>query len=332
MTEPVSEESSGATGARDLGLGALFDDDSQPVDPRTNLETAVIPDSDSDGSSGASGRTRQALEGDDLREQIHRTLQEGGVDSPTRPASAKLSHDQADLLVDLLEGFDSRRALLEWQQDLVIQTVGQLEDGWYTRLAADATTVSALLGEPWGTCDDMRPEIALEVRRGIVAHDLLPAFHAAHSVARWTAVERVDHLDDDGQGDDPEPIDPQEQQYPLMRPAFGELDGQQEAAMERLLEGFESAEQLLTWALQVVGASYAEIGRDTITQAYFEIPIRERLVGTNPTAEDRFIRESWAAEHLLPAFNRAANALAQRAQEVTAGDNYRGETGGGSIT
>lgn len=269
---------------------------------------------------------------EDLRHEVHSALQEAGVDTPTRPASAKLTHDQADLLVDLLAGFSSRQEVLEWEQQLVIQTVGQVRDEWYTQLASDAPTVSALLGRPWGTCDDMNPEIALEVRRGIVAKDLLPAFHAAHEVARWAAVERVEHLDDNADGDEPEEIDPQAQQYPLMRPAFGELAGQQERALAQLLAGFDSAEGLLTWALQVVGASFAEIERETVTQPYFELPIRDRLVGKEPTARERFVRESWAAEYLLPAFNRAADALAERTTEVTAGDSFRGETGGGSIT
>lgn len=274
-----------------------------------------------------------AVASEDLRREIHRSLESAGVDAPTRPASAKLTHDQADLLVDLLEGFGSRRELLEWQQELVIQTVGQLRDDWYTRTAADAPTVAALLGRPWGTCEAMQPEVSLEVRRGIVAKDLLPAFHAGHEVARWAAVERVDHLDDDGDGeDDREPVDPRQQAYPLMRPAFGEIAGQQEAALSKLLEGFESAETMLTWALQVIGSSYAQIDRETVTKPYFEIPLRRRLVGQNPDERDTFVRESWAAEYLLPAFNRAADALGQRASEVTAGQTYRGETGGGSIT
>jgi len=274
----------------------------------------------------------EAFDADRLRSEVHDALQSAGVDEWTRPASAKLTHDQTDLLVDLLSGFDSRREVLEWEQDLVIQTVGQLEDSWYSRTAADAATVSALLGRPWGTVDRMPEELASEIRRGVVANDLLPAFHAAHEVARWAAVERVDHLDDSDESDDPDPIDPQEQAYPLMRPAFGEVAGQQEAALEELLHGFETPESLQAWGLRVVSASYAMIDRETVTRPYFERPLRERLLGTEPSERDRFVRESWAGEFLLPAFNRAANELGQRAQEVTAGETYRGETGGGSIT
>lgn len=267
------------------------------------------------------------------REAIHERLESAGVDHPTRPASAKLTHDQSDLLVDLLEGFDSRREVLEWQQDLVVQTVGQLRDDWYSRVAANPSTVSALLGEPWGPTERMPAELAREVRRGIAAMDILPAFHAGHEVARWAAVERVDHLDDgDQESEDMDPIDPQAQEYPLMRPAFGELHGQQEGALADLLEGFATPEELLAWSHRVTSASYAKIGRDTMTTPYFEQPIRRRLLGTEPSGRDTFIRESWAAEYLLPAFNRAADALGKRAQEVTAARGFRGETGSGSIS
>ncbi len=278
-------------------------------------------------------REEEPWDADAVREALHERLESAGVDHPTRPASAKLTHDQSDLLVDLLEGFDSRQEILEWQQDLVIQSVGQLRDDWYSRMASNAPTVSALLGEPWGPTERMPERLAREVRRGILAKDVLPAFHAAHEVARWAAVERVDHLDDDaGEEEDLDPIDPTEQQYPLMRPAFGELDGQQEQALADLLEGFGSPEELLAWCHRVTSASYAEIGRSTMTAPYFEQPLRRRLLGTEPSEKDTFVREAWAAEYLLPAFNRAADALGRRAQEVTAARGFRGESGSGSIT
>lgn len=279
-----------------------------------------------------SAPTSSRVDTDALRLEIHGALESAGVETHTRPASAKLTHDQADLLVDLLAGFDSRREILEWEQALVIQTVGQLEDSWFTRTAADAPTVSALLGRPWGPCEEMPEPLAVEIRRGIVAKDLLPAFHAGHEIARWAAVERVDHLDDENDGDDMDEVNPQEQQYPLMRPAFGEIAGQQETALEKLLEGFESAEALLAWSLQVVGASYAQIERETVTRPYFEQSLRKHLLGVESDGRDQFVRESWAAEFLIPAFNRAADALGQRATEVTAGETYHAETGGGSIS
>jgi len=279
-----------------------------------------------------SDRESAAVDADVLRRDVHHALERGGVDVPTRPATSKLTHDQADLAVDLLAGFSSRRELIEWQQDLVIQSLGQLTDEWYTRVATDAPTVSALLGAPWGPLEEFDDDVAHEIRRGIVAKDLLPAFHAAHREFRWAAVERVDHLDDDGDGDDVDPIDPERQEFPAMRPAFGELHGQQREALESLLGGFESEDALLLWTVQVVGSSYSEIDAETVEATYFETELRERLLNPTDGRLDRFVRESWAAEYLLPAFNRAAAEIADRAAEVTARETATGDTGAGSIS
>ena len=274
---------------------------------------------------------RNRKDAETLRREIHGALEEAGVDTPTRPATTKLTHDQGDLIVTLLDGFEDRRNLLEWAQELVIQSLGQLEDSWYPELLTDTVMVSVLLEEPYGPLEELDLELAAEVRRGIVAMDLLPAFHAAHRSFRWAAVERTDHLDDEKDGDAPDPIDPTDQEFPAMRPAFGELAGQQKATLTHLLDGFETEERLLLWTLQLVGASYAEIPKRDAEAPYFEDPLKDHLLKPT-TPENRFIRQSWAAEFLLPAFNRAAHELAQRAQEVTASGTPTGGDTGGSVT
>jgi len=274
---------------------------------------------------------REAVDTEALRRTFHQDLERAGVDGTTRPATTKLTHDQADLLVDLLEGFSDRRELLEWHQEVVVQSLGQLPDSWYTETATDAPTVSALLGRPWGPVDDVDPSVAREIRRGMVASDLLPAFRDAHHEFRWAAVERVEHLDDQAEGDAPDAVDPRLQEYPAMRPAFGELEGQQRAVLQSLLDGFDSAEQLLLWTVQVVGGTYAEIPAETVRRPYFEEPLRHHME-TPTDGRDRFVRRSWAAEYLLPAFNRAAAELAQRAAEVTARETGSSRTGAGSIS
>lgn len=267
-----------------------------------------------------------------LRDALHVELEEAGVESPTRPATTKLTHDQVDVIVDFLGGFETRRDVIEWQQRLVIQSLGQLEDAWYTRVAADAPTVAALLGRPWGPTEEMDDRMAWTIRRGMIAKDLLPAFHAAHRTFRWAAVERVDHLDDEADGDGPGEIDPRRQAYPLMRPAFGELAGQQRRVLASLLDGFDSEDELLLWTVQVIGGTYAELEAATAEAPYFEAPLKARLLNSVDGPRDRFVRESWAAEYLLPAFNRAAAQLGERAQEVTAGETVTRETGTGSIS
>ena len=254
-------------------------------------------------------------------------------DTPIRAAVGKLSWDQTDLLVELLDGFGSRRELIEWQQDLALHSLGQLDDEWFVRSAFDSPTVSALLGRPWGQSDGYDASTSEELRRSFAAKYVLPAFHDALHEFRWSAIERVEHLDDEV-ADDRTPIEnPDLQQYPAMRPELGELNDRQEWALSALLEGFEDGEELLLWAQQVTAASYAEIDSETVTRAYFEKPIRRYLTGDNGDKERaQFMRESWAAKYLLPSFNRAAASLASRSTEVAANSENDYESGNGSIS
>jgi|GEM_PF-523640 hypothetical protein len=265
------------------------------------------------------------------RERVEDALAAVGSDTPIRAAVGKLSSDQSMLLVDLLDGFGTRRELIEWQQDMAIHSLGQLDDEWFVRSAYDSTTVSALLGRPWGQSDGFDESTAEEIRRSFAAKFVLPAFHDALRTFRWSAIERVDHLDDDVD-DDRTPIEnPDRQQYPAMRPELGELNDRQEWALSELLDGFEDGEEVLIWAQQVTAASYAEIDSETVTRAYFERPIRRYLTGSNgDQRRARFMRESWAAKYLLPSFNRAARALASRSTEVASnseGGDYDNMTG-----
>ncbi|MFB6367996.1 MAG: hypothetical protein ABEJ00_00030, partial [Gemmatimonadota bacterium] len=200
-----------------------------------------------------------AVDGEALRQRLLEALPDPRDEPAVRPALVQLVADQGELAVQLLEGFGDRGELLEWQQEVVIQTLGQLPDGWFPRVAADAPTVSALLGRPWGVADGFAPDRAREIRRGLVANDLLPAFHSALETFRWAAVERLEHLDDQNEGDAPDPVDPRRQQFPAMRPELGQLDDQQSRTLGDLLEGFDSSEELLVWCHQLQGASYAEI-------------------------------------------------------------------------
>jgi len=267
------------------------------------------------------------------RERVEDAIAAVGSDTPIRAAVGKLSSDQSMLLVDLLDGFGTRRELIEWQQDMAIHSLGQLDDEWFVRSAYDSTTVSALLGRPWGQSDGFDESTAEEIRRSFAAKFVLPAFHDALRTFRWSAIERVDHLDDDVD-DDRTPIEnPDRQQYPAMRPELGELNDRQEWALSELLDGFEDGEEVLIWAQQVTAASYAEIDSETVTRAYFEKPIRRYLTGDNGDKERaQFMRESWAAKYLLPSFNRAAASLASRSTEVAANSENDYESGNGSIS
>ncbi|WP_332898738.1 hypothetical protein [Haladaptatus sp. CMSO5] len=225
-----------------------------------------------------------------------------------RPALAKLSADQINVFSALLDGFDDRCAILTWMQAVSIQTLGQLDDDWFPRLACDADVVSALLGAPWGPIKVVSPGRIREIRLGIAAKDLLPATQAANREFRWTASDY--HTDEQG-----EAPDPTKQRHPGMRPGMSLLDDAGAWTLSRLLDGFDKPEAFLIWGQYAVSATYSELESSTIEDAYFDLEVRARLTDKT-SARARFFRESWAAEYLLPGFNKAAARLAARTTEV----------------
>jgi hypothetical protein len=251
------------------------------------------------------------------------------TDSPTRPAASKLATDQARVMVWLLDGFDDRLEMLAWMRELAVQSLGRLPDEWFATVAADSTIVSAFLGEPWGTLrqdgiDDLPPEFASEIRRGMVAKDLIPAFRSAHREFRWSAGERVEFLDDESQNDEAPRVDPSDQMYPAMRPSLGQLSERTEWSLATLLEGFGSRDELLLWTQSTVAIVHAEVDEEDIRQAYFNKAVREVML--EDSARARFMRTAWAAEYLLPAFNSAIYEVSERAGEVIAEEGEGDQT------
>ncbi|MFB6189677.1 MAG: hypothetical protein ABEI57_07310, partial [Halapricum sp.] len=122
---------------------------------------------------------------------------EGVDEAVPRPALANLSRRQQHALASLLDGFEDRPDVLRWMQDVVIATVGALDDEWFSTRATDASVMSALLGEPWGTSRGLTAGTPEEVRRGIAAQDILPAVHRAQRNFRWAASEYYDDPDHD---------------------------------------------------------------------------------------------------------------------------------------
>lgn len=232
------------------------------------------------------------------------------LEEADRPALAQLSHDQMALLDTFLDGFETRRAVLLWMQEVAIQSLGQLGDTWFKRQVTDPTTMSALLNRPWGPVEDaeLTAEWMRSLRRDIAAKDLLGAFHGATASFRWSATEAYDADEYDRGGEFHE-------QDPALRPGLGHMQETQQWALRRLLAGFADEDALLVWGQFVTRASYAEIDRQTVKDAYFDLTVREWM--TTPDDPDaRFWRETWAAKYLLPAFNRAAARVASRASEV----------------
>jgi hypothetical protein len=274
---------------------------------------------------------RDRVSDDDLEERLAGMVEQL-TNAPTRPAASKLAADQARVMVWLLDGFDDRREMLLWMREAILQSLGALDDEWSARLASNSTMVSAFLGRPWGTLeqdgvDDLPPEFAPEVRRGMVVEDLLPAFRQAHKEFRWSATERVEYLDDEGRIDD-DRIDPKAQQYPAMRPSLGQLAERTEWSLGTLLDGFASRDELVMWVQSTVAILHAELDEDSIRAAYFDAPVRDMMLADGERAE--FLRIAWAAEYLLPAFSRATREVAERAGEVTSEQTQTSR--GGSIS
>lgn len=259
------------------------------------------------------------LDDPSLEDRVRNAL-EGAPDEGGRMALMQLSTDQARMIVQLMDGFDSRQDILRWMQDLTIQSLGHLEDDWFATVTASPGTVSALLGRPWGPIPEISPVTAKEIRRSIAARELLPAYQRAIAEFRWAAKERTE-IDDIDQSS----IDPFNQKHPAMRPNLTHQDKKHGWALDRLLEGFDNEDEVLLWANYVTSSTYAEIDGETISGAYFDKPIRQSMTDRgSPIA--RFKREAWAAKYLLPAFNRATHAVAKRSQEVisTARTDRRG--------
>jgi len=231
-----------------------------------------------------------------------------------RPALEALTTQQRDLLDELLgDDLDTRSDLLRWMQELSIHTLGQLGDGWYCQQVTDPTVVSAMLGRPWGPLRDQQVSQTwlVQFRRDIAAKDIIGALHASAREFRWTASEFSTVIDEDDV--DVDNVDPQDQ-HPGMRPSLGTLENRQRQALNVVLDGFEDPDHLLQWGQNAIRATYAEIGRDVIRQAYFSAQMREWLCG--PThGEARFHRETWAAKYLFPGFNRSSAQVAARSQE-----------------
>ncbi|GGN92247.1 hypothetical protein [Haloarcula pellucida] len=104
-----------------------------------------------------------------------------------RPALTELQQWQERVLDDLLAGFDERGAILDWGQDVLLATHGELDKEWVTRVHEEESTVAVLTGE---TVADKR------ARRLFAAYHILPQFRAGVRVLSGRAGEVPDETSD----------------------------------------------------------------------------------------------------------------------------------------
>lgn len=248
------------------------------------------------------------------RASVHDLLDDVPDGNALRPALKKLTDDQRELIASFVDGFADRRAFLEWCQDAGIQTLGALGADWCKERAFSGVDLSMLVTDPhlregWSPdgAELLSQAAAADARRVVVVVDLLPACVDAVRGFRWSAVEY------DTEDDGPVP-DADSQQHPAMRPALSELDNRQEWALDKLLDGFESADAITAWYQEANEASYAEIDSSLAKELHNRRTVREFLLDRDADDAARF-REALAAEYLLPAFVTAIEEVAQRAGE-----------------
>jgi len=237
-----------------------------------------------------------------------------------RPALVKAVEDTRDVLGELIAGFDSRRALLEWLQQLTTRTLGEIDTDFYRKLgrqfrvdpqagtSQDRVLLACLLTPEARTRHKEVPEsTAREVRRRLAASQILPARHRAVRRLRKDAGEYIG-----GDARDKE-HDPLEQRFIAMRPSLHELDERQADVLGRLLDGLETRESIIDWSNDLELATHGEIPEQWATRAYKEDSTAAVLLDADERAARG--RELLAAYHIIPHFNEGVSTLAGRAGE-----------------
>lgn len=235
-----------------------------------------------------------------------------------RPALQKLAIDLRQLREELLEGFVSRRAVLEWSQRLTVRTLGEIDQRWYLELArqfrgvpssgCERALMSALL-VPSQRQRDLEPAAVDELRERMAAVLLGSSEHRALRQLRDDAGEYLDDSDAGGGSKH----NPKLQRFIAMRPALDELEQYQQETLEDCLDGLDDRGAILKWGDDLELATHGELPGSLLERAYREPSTAALLTSSEPA--DRRARELFAAHHVIPAFNRGVRDLAGRAGE-----------------
>jgi len=226
----------------------------------------------------------------------------------TRPSLDVLDRDQDRLLYDgdtrreppiqpLTDGFDNAFLALSWYQAAGVRTLGHVEE---VIEPSDMMPMSGLLEKLLTVNDDKQSEY---VRRRLV-EQLDDACDLAYRQFRRRANERVETETGDTWSD----VDPDEEENPLMRPAFRQLDQGQAAALLSLWTGFEDREALGRWVRNLSAPTNGEKPRGLLDEIVGNPPLLEALLEQND-AEAKITRYRFATAVVIPPFFRAARTL-----------------------
>jgi len=233
-----------------------------------------------------------------------------------RPSLVSLAIEIRELETRLLDGLESRRAVLEWSQRVIVRTLGSLEDRVFRELGrhfasahgGEGPLLAAML-TPEARSAELEDDVAEELRERFLATYVGPGFRRAFRELRKGAGEYVEPA---GEHD---PHRPDGQRWIAMRPSLSELDRYQRETLRTCLDGLEDSGEILEWSTAVTLATHGEATDDGfLERCYRERGTRELL--TADDEESASAREHFAAFHLLPRFNAGARDLAGRSGEL----------------
>lgn len=251
---------------------------------------------------------------------------EDDIKESTRPALRKLTRDLEDIEKDLLDGFDSREKVVGWLQELIVRTLGEVDDEWYRKLARqfrgdlaeERTLLACLLTDEQRSRETISEDHARQVRERLITTRIHPAHHRAFRKLRKDAGE---YIDTEGRLSKHAP---ELQRYVAMRPALDELEREQRDVLDQLLDGLESRmEILLTWGPKLEEATHGEVSGAFVSRCYREPSTASLLTEQSETASRG--RQVFAVYHLLPTFNAGVRDLSGRAGEQPHDDSEDSE-------
>lgn len=244
-----------------------------------------------------------------------------------RPAEAQLPQTFESLRVDLLDGFESREAVLLWLQELAISTLGQVATPRYADFAhefrpdtnANEGVVLASFLNSKARTRDLADDVARSARRQWWANVIVPVQSNSMRALRKDAGEYVGKMQDDTPDHDEagERIDNETRHQ---RPALEELHTFQQKTLQRLLgDALDDREAILDWGEDLVLATRGEPITDgrspgELIRDLHNDPSGDRIMCSTQPAWVRH-RQTWICRQILPAFNRAVQDLTKRTAE-----------------
>jgi hypothetical protein len=210
------------------------------------------------------------------------------VDDDTLPALSRLALDVRAYRRALLDGFDDRRAVLEWCVGSMGATLGRIDGEWYEWVHAEFVTDTRsddrppLLGALLDVDAAVPNATAREFRERIAAGTYAPAASAAVRVLREDAQEVAPSRDGPN-------VAPEREQHVAMRPSLSQIEAHQARALDSLLAGFAAVDELLAWGDTLDLATHGEIPDDYLaTLATSDVARQVLLVGDGQPGIERF--------------------------------------------